>query len=70
MSSLAVGFAAQMCKQAASAQRDTTLDSEVSGGKCPKRSRPDEEAHKSPTIITVDSLEGASSALPALEGAS
>ena len=38
MSRLAAGFAAQMCKRAASAQGETTLDSEVSNRKCPKRS--------------------------------
>ena len=44
MSSVAVGFAAQMCKQAVSAQGETTPNSEVSGEKRPKRSGPNEEA--------------------------
>ena len=70
MSSLAIGFAARMCKLAASAQGETTLGSEVFGGKHLKRSGPDEEAQKNSSVITVDSLERASDALSALEGAS
>ena len=44
MSSLAVGFVTRMCKQAMSAKVETTPDSEVLGGKYPKRSSPNEEA--------------------------
>ena len=55
MSSLAVGFVARVCKQAASAQGEITLSFEVLSGKCPKRSSRDEEAQKSPTVITEDS---------------
>ena len=36
ISSLTVGFAAQMLKRATSAQRETTLGSELYGGKHPK----------------------------------
>ena len=57
MSSLAVGFAARMRKRATSAQGETTLGFEVSSEKRPKWYGLDEEAHKSPTLITVDSPE-------------
>ena len=43
MSSLTTGFAARMHKQDGSAQRETTPSSNVSYGKCVKRSRPNEE---------------------------
>ena len=69
MSSLAARFVTQMPKWVASAQGETTLDSIVPGGKRPKWSGPDEEAQKSPVVITMDSLERASDALSALEGA-
>ena len=70
MSSLAVEFVARMRKRAASAHGETTLGFEVSGGKRPKRSSPDEEAQTSLVIISVDSPEQAFDALSALEGAS
>ena len=70
MSSLSARFATRMCKRVASAQGKTTPGSEVSGGKSPKRSFQDKEAHRSPTIVTVDSLKRAPDALPTLEGAS
>ena len=57
-----------MLKQAASAQRENTPGSAVLDGKCTKQSGPDEEAQKSPIVITMDSPEQASNALPALEG--
>ena len=57
MSSLAVGFVAGMHKRAMSAEGETTPDFEVSGGKRPKRSGPDEKAQKSLAVITVDSPE-------------
>ena len=57
MSTLAVGFAAQMRKRVTSAQRETTPGSELSGGKRPKWFSPNEEAHKSPTVVTMDSVE-------------
>ena len=44
-------------------------DSEVPCDKHSKRSGPDEKAQKSPTVITVDSLERALDALPIFEGA-
>ena len=59
-----------MRKRVASAQGETTLGFEVSGGKWPKHSSPDEEAQKSSLVITVDSPEQASNTLPALEGSS
>ena len=70
MSSLAIGFIARMRKRATSAQGETTLGSEVYGGKRPRRSGPKEKAQKSPLVIAVDSSERASDDLPALEGAS
>ena len=57
MSSLAVEFAARICKQAARAQGETTPHSEVSGRKRQKWYGSDEEAHKSLTLVNVDSLE-------------
>ena len=57
-----------MRKQAVSFRGETTPSSEVSGGKRPKRSSLDEEAKKSPTVITVDSPERASDVLLTLEG--
>ena len=58
-----------MRKQAASAQGETTLTSEVPGSKRPKWSGLNEEVQKSPTLINSNSLERAFDALPALEGA-
>ena len=58
-----IGFSARMCKQAVSAQGETTLDSEVPSGKCPKWSDLNEVVHKSSTEITSNSLELASDAL-------
>ena len=69
MSSLAAGFAMRMCKWAANAYEETILGFEVSGGKSSRRSDSNEEAHKSPGVITMDSPERAFDALPALEGA-
>ena len=69
MSSLAAGFVVRMRKRAASTQEETTLGSEVPGGKRPKRSGPNAETQKSPTIFTVNSPERASDALPASKGA-
>ena len=60
----------RMHKWVASAQVDTTLGFEVSGEKHPNWFGLDEEAQKSPTVITIDSLERASDVLPTLEGAS
>ena len=57
MSSLVAGFAAWMCKRAASAQGETTLGFEVSGEKCLRQFGPGENALKSPSVITVDSPE-------------
>ena len=56
MSSLADGFATWMRKRATSSQGKTTPDFEVSGEKRPKTSSPNEEAQKSMTVITIDSL--------------
>ena len=63
MSSLAVGFAAQMRKRAASAQRETTSGFEGLDGKQPKRSGLDGVVQKSPVVITMDSPERALEAL-------
>ena len=68
MSSLIAGFDARMRKQATSAQRKTTSGFEEPDDKQPKRSGPDGEVQKSPTMIIVDSPERAPSALPTLEG--
>ena len=68
-SSIVAGFAARMHKQVENSQGETTPGSEVFGGKCPKRSGPDEEAQRILTVIAVDSPERASDALSALEGA-
>ena len=69
MSSLAARFATRICKRAVSAQGKTTPCSEVPGGKRSKRSGLDEEVQKSPTVVSLDSPQQASDALPALEGA-
>ena len=58
-----------MRKQAGRAQGDTTLYSEVLGGKHPKRSGPNEKAQKSLADIDVESPERASDSLLTLEGA-
>ena len=55
MSSLTVGIFTLMCKRAASVQGETNPSLEVSGDKPPKWSGLDEEAHKSLTVIIVDS---------------
>ena len=68
MSSLSVGFIAQIRKQAVSAQGETIPNSKVLGEKHRKLSFPYEEAQKSSTVITVDSPERAFDALLALEG--
>ena len=65
MSSLAARFSARMHKRPA--QREITFGFEVSGEKHPKRSDPNKEAQKSPTVIVVDSPEQASDALLALK---
>ena len=57
MSSLTAGFASRMHKRAMSTQRETTPDSIIYGEKNPKRSGPDEEAQKSPSVIIMDSIE-------------
>ena len=70
MSSIVVKFPAWMRKQATSTQGETTLGFEVSSRKRPKRFSLDKEAQKRPVVIIVGSLERASSALLALDGAS
>ena len=45
----------------------TIPDCEVPGGKSPKLTNPDEEAHKSSTVLNVDSLDRASEAQLTLE---
>ena len=70
MSSLIARFVARMRKRAASAQGETVPCFEVYGGKRPKWFGLDEEAQKSLTVITMDSLEQASNALPSLDCAS
>ena len=69
MSNLATRFVMQRPIQDASAQGEPTLDSEVPSGKHQKRSGPNEEAQKSPTVITIDSPEQAPNVFQALEGA-
>ena len=68
MSNLVAGFSLQMLKRAMSAQGETTPDFEVPGGKSPKRSGLDEDVQKSQAVITYDSPERASDALPASKG--
>ena len=68
MSSLADGFFARMRKRAASVQGETTPGSEVPGGKRSKRSGLGDEVQRSPMVVTLDSLEQASNALPTLVG--
>ena len=68
MSSLTARFSTRMRKQATSAQRETTPGSDVPGGKRPKRSGLNDEVQNSPTVVTLDSPEQASDALPTLEG--
>ena len=58
-----------MHKWSASTQGKTTPSSKVQGGKRSKWPSPDEEAQKIPVVIIADSLEQASNALSALEGA-
>ena len=70
ISCLTARFSVRMWKQVASAQGETTPGSEVSSGKCPKQLGLNEEVQKSPTIITSNPPEQASSALPTLEGTS
>ena len=65
MSSLDAGFVAQICKQFASAQGETSPCSKVSGEKHSRRSGLDEEAQRSPAVITTDCPERASDTLPA-----
>ena len=57
MSSPVVGFSTRMRKQAASAQGETTPNSEVLGGISLKWFGSDENAQKSMAVITVDSPE-------------
>ena len=68
MSGLVSGFAVWMRKRAASAQVDAP-SSEVQVGKRPKLLGPNEKAHKSLAVITVDSPDRAVDAQLALEGA-
>ena len=69
VSSLTAGFAEQMRKEAASAQRETASGSKGPDYKRSKWSGPNEEVQKSSSVIIVDSLERAPDALPALESA-
>ena len=69
LSILAAGFAVRMHKRATSSQGETILGYEEPDGKHPKGFGLDEEAQNNSTVITVDSLEQASNALQALEGA-
>ena len=55
MSSLAARFAARMCKQARSAQMETTSGSEGPNSKRPKRTDPDKVVQKIPVVVTLDS---------------
>ena len=64
MSSLYVGFATRMRKRVASDQREITLRSEVPGDKRPKQSGLNDAVQKCPVVITLNSLEQASDALP------
>ena len=69
MSNIAVGFAAQMSKRATSAQREANLEFEVLSEKCRKQFGSGREVQESRVVVTLDSLERASEAIPALEGA-
>ena len=69
MSSLTSRFVVWMHKRATSDQGETISDFEVSSDKCPKRSGLNEKVQNSPIVITSDSPERTSSALPTLEGA-
>ena len=62
MSGLISCFAARMRKRATNAQGLTAPSAEVTGGKHLKLTDLDEEAHKSPTVINVDSPDQASNA--------
>ena len=68
MSSLADGFSARMHKRVASVQGESTPGSEVPGGKRPKQSGLGDAVQRSPMVVTLDSLEQASDALPTLVG--
>ena len=59
-------FDARMLKRVVSAQGLTALGAEVPGGKRPKLIGLDEEAQKSPVVISLDSLDQAFDAHPAL----
>ena len=68
MSSLAFGFTAWMRERAASAQEETTPNSESPDAKCFKHSSPAEGVQISPTMISVGYPEPALSVLLVLEG--
>ena len=68
--SLSAGFSTRMHKRASSTQEETILDSEVPDGKCPKWSSLNDKVQRGLTVVTLDSLEQASNALPSLEGSS
>ena len=69
MSGLVFSFSTRMSKIATSAQRETAPDADASDKNGPKVTNPNEEAHKSPTVIIVDSPDPASDAQPDLKGA-
>ena len=68
MSNLAVGFASWMRKQATSAQGEANPSFEIPGGKHHKQSGSSREVQEIQAVVTLDSLERALEAIPALEG--
>ena len=68
MSNLDYGFSAQIHKRATSAQGEANPGSEVSGGKSWKQSGSGGEVQESQAVVTLDSPERASKAIPAFEG--
>ena len=69
MSNLAIGFAARMPKWATSAQVEANPGSEVPSEKGRKWSGSGGEVQESQAVVTLDSPERASKAIPALKGA-
>ena len=69
MSSLIIGFTAQMHKRVANSQEGTAPNLEISGDICPRSSRSEEEVQAVPTVINVESQERALEASSVVGGA-